>query len=388
MKGSIEKRGERSWRLTIDVGELPDGTRDRRRKTITVEDKALLKTTKKLQDHLDAELAAFKVEVETGEYIKPEKFALKSFIESKYYSYLNKLSPNTRATYKGVIRKHVLPFFGENKPIEKIKTLHCVDFMGGLEHYSVSMQLNCYTILRSIFGKAKQWKVIKVNPMDGVDRPKGDTRSKRYYDAEQATKALEALQKEPDNWRLFFTACMIGGFRRGEMLALEWGSVNFENQTIRIKQSLAAGQEIKKPKSDASERTVKMPQWFIDDLIRFKEMWTKDRDKEKQNGIWKGEDHEYVFHNGIGVPYYRVVPSHRWKEFTTKHELPHIRLHDLRHTAATLLLEEGVSLKVIQERHGHSDFQTTANVYSHVTKRLTDEAVSKLEKFRPQLVPN
>ncbi|MNW55548.1 putative prophage phiRv2 integrase [compost metagenome] len=255
-------------------------------------------------------------------------------------------------------------------------------------HYSVSMQLNCYTVLRSIFGKAKQWKVIKINPMDGVDRPKGDTRSKRYYDADQAAKVLEALQNEPDNWRLFFTACMIGGFRRGEMLALEWSQIDFEAQTILVKQSLAAGQVIKKPKSEASERKVKMPKWFMDDLADFRKAWEKDREKEQQNGIWSGGDHEYVFHNGIGVPYYRVVPSHRWKEFTSKYDLPHIRLHDLRHTAATLLLEEGVSLKVIQERHGHSDYQTTANVYSHVTKKLSDDAVDKLEKFRPQFVPN
>ncbi|GIP10458.1 site-specific integrase [Paenibacillus macerans] len=386
MKGSIEKRGERSWRLTIDVGELPDGTRDRRRKTITIDDKALLKTTKRLQDYLDDQLSAFKVEVETGEYISPGKFLFKNFIESKYYNYLNKLSPNTIATYKGIIKKHIIPFFGENKAIEKIKTLHCVDFMTSIEHYSVSVQRNCYTILKSIFGKAKQWKVIRVNPMNGVDRPKGDTRSKRYYDAEQAAMVLSELQKLPDNWRLFFTGCMIGGFRRGEMLALQWNDVDFDNQTITVSKSLAAGQVIKEPKSDASKRSVKMPKWFMDDLANFKSNWIKD--KEDSSDLWQGGEDEYIFHNGIGKPYYRVVPSHRWKKFTTDHELPHIRLHDLRHTAATLLLEEGVSLKVIQERHGHADFQTTANVYSHVTKKLSDDAVNKLEKFRPQSVPD
>ncbi|GIO50224.1 tyrosine-type recombinase/integrase [Paenibacillus azoreducens] len=385
MKGSIEKRGERSWRLTVDVGELPDGTRDRRRKTITVEDKSLLKTTKKLKDHLDAELAAFKVEVESGEYIQPGQFKFKEFIETKYVRYLNKLSPNTIDTYNGHLKKHIVPYF-ENKRLQDIKTMHCVDFMETLVNYSISMQLCIYTILKSVFGRAQQWKSIKVDPMEGVDRPKGDTRSKRYYNAEQAAEVLKELQKEPNNWRLFFTACMFGGFRRGEMLALEWDDIDFNAQTIRINKSLAAGQVIKKPKSENSERFVKMPKWFMDELTTFKEEW--ERDKEENISIWQGGESKFIFHNGVGQPYYRAVPSHRWKEFTTKYELPHIRLHDLRHTAATLLLEEGVSLKVIQERHGHADFQTTANIYSHVTKKLSDDAVDKLEKFRPQFVPN
>ncbi|KGE20034.1 tyrosine-type recombinase/integrase [Paenibacillus wynnii] len=385
MKGSIEKRGERSWRLTIDVGELPDGTRDRRRKTVTVEDTALLKTTKKLKDHLDSELAAFKVEVESGEYIQPGRFTFSEFVEQKYEKYLMKLSPNTIATYKGHLNKHIIPFFG-HRQIQDIRTMHCVDFIESLSAYSVSLQRCNHSILRSIFGKAKQWKIIKVNPMDGVDRPKGDTRSKKYYDADQAAAALTALQSEPNNWRMFFTACMIGGFRRGEMLALEWDDINFESRLISISKSLAAGQIIKDPKSDDSTRIVKMPQWFMDDLAIFKTEWDIRKDKNKE--IWQGGDFQYVFHNGIGKPFYRVVPSHRWKEFTTKHELPHIRLHDLRHTSATLLLEEGISLKVIQERHGHADYQTTANTYSHVTKKLADEASDRLEKFRPQSAPN
>lgn len=386
MKGSIEKRGERSWRLTIDVGELSDGTRDRRRKTITIDDAALLKTTKKLQDYLDAELAAFKVEVEAGEYIQPGKFTFREFVETKYTErHLSKLSPNTIDTYNGHLKKHIIPYFGHKK-LQDIRTMHCVDFIGALANYSVSLQICVYTILKSILGKAKQWKLLKINPMDGVDRPKGDTRSKKYYDSNQAAEVLTYLQKEPNNWRLFFTACMIGGFRRGEMLALEWGDVNFEEQTIRINKTLAAGQVIKRPKSDSSERNVKMPQWFMDDLAKFRTEWEQDRDD--QGTLWQGGKLEYIFHNGIGKPYYRVVPSHRWKEFTEKHDLPHIRLHDLRHTAATLLLEEGVSLKVIQERHGHADFQTTANIYSHVTKKLSDDAADRLEKFRPQYVPN
>ncbi|MEJ9165276.1 site-specific integrase, partial [Paenibacillus graminis] len=83
-KGSIEKRGENKWRLTVDLGLNNDGSRNRPRKTITVEDKALLKTTKKLKDYLDDELAKFKQEVLSGSYIAPSKLTFKEFYENEW----------------------------------------------------------------------------------------------------------------------------------------------------------------------------------------------------------------------------------------------------------------------------------------------------------------
>ncbi|WMT42793.1 site-specific integrase [Paenibacillus sp. D2_2] len=383
MKGNIEKRGEQSWRLTIDLGELPNGKRDRRRKTITINDKSLLRTTKKLQDYLEDQLAAFKVEIESGEYIQPSKFLFENFVEQKYSIHVNKLSPNTIKTYNAFINKHMITFF-RGKQMENIKTLHCVDFMESIKGYSISVQQCCHSILKSIFTKAQQWQVIKSNPMNGVDRPKGNNRSTKYYDAEQASKALMHLQTEPIAWRLYFTACMIGGFRRGELLALQWSDIDFEKQILHIDKSLASGQVTKAPKNNKS-RSVKMPKWFMDELERFKTEWIAEKDANMD--IWQGGNHEYVFHDGLGKSVHITSPSHRWKRFTKRNNLPDIRLHDLRHTSATLLLEEGVSLKVIQERHGHTDFQTTANIYSHVTKKLSDEAADKLEKFRPQFAP-
>ncbi|WP_367869927.1 tyrosine-type recombinase/integrase [Paenibacillus larvae] len=111
-------------------------------------------------------------------------------------------------------------------------------------------------------------------------------------------------------------------------------------------------------------------------------MWNEEKETAGQK--WEEREHSFIFHNGLGKPFYRTVPSQRWLQFIRANNLPHIRLHDLRHTAATLLLEEGVRLKVIQERHGHANYQTTADIYSHVTKRLTEDAVDKFEKFGPQ----
>lgn len=384
-KGSIEKRGERSWRLTVEAGFNIDGTRGRQRKSVTINDPHILKSKKRTNEYLENELAKFRMEVEAGQYIQVDKITFSDFVEKEYSKYLNKLSPNTIDTYLGHLNHMIIPALGTFQ-LGSIKTLQCVNYMESLNDYSVSTRLCHYSILKSIFKQAVKWKVIKENPMIGVDRPKGNTRSKRYYDSDQAATVLELLQNESDRWKLFFTACILGGFRRGELSAIEWTDIDFDNNTFIVRKSLAAGQIIKAPKTEDSIRVVVMPEWFMNDLKKYKVHW--ELEKEDMGDKWEGDSFQYVFHNGKGLPHHRTVPSQRWKEFTTKYNLPHIRLHDLRHTSATILLEEGVSIKVIQERHGHADYQTTANTYSHVTKKLAQHAVDKLEKFRPQSVPN
>jgi integrase len=384
-KGSIEKRGENTWRLTIDLGINADGVRDRPRKTITIEDKALLKTTKRLRDYLETELGRFKIEVETGEYITAEKMALKRFIEDEYTpKYLSKQSPTTIAVYTGHFKNHIVKKLGHMQ-MDQIKTMHLVNFLDTYSDKSVSMQMYLYRMLKSTFKQGIKWGFILKNPMLGVDRPKGDTRSKRYYDSEQAPTVIEALNNEPLQWRLFFLLCMFGGLRRGEALGLQWHHVNFDVGYLVIEDNIVVGQHIKRPKSESSIRTVYMPDWFFEMLKVYQTVWI-DHKKEFEDR-WNKE-RDFIFHGGMGKPYYVTVASQRWRQFTSANNLPHIRLHDLRHTAATLLLESGVDLKVIQERHGHANYNTTANIYAHVTKKLTQDAVSKLEKFRPQSVPS
>jgi integrase len=93
---------------------------------------------------------------------------------------------------------------------------------------------------------------------------------------------------------------------------------------------------------------------------------------------WEDGERSYVFHNSIGKPYYNNTPS-----FVKRHNLKQIRLYDLRHSAASLLLEEGVDLKTIQERLGHKKYQTTVDIYAHISEKVKKESASKLDKFDP-----
>lgn len=424
MKGSIEKRGTYSWRLRIDLGFHPDGTRNRPDETIKLDDPSLRKlsekckgysdATRKLKDYLDDQLADFKQKVLKGEYIKPSKLTFSKFALTTWKeNYANvKLGGYTRGNYMYLIKTHLIPRFGHME-LSEIKTMFLVKYMTLLKApearkkangkpLATSSQLNIYKALKAIFDAAYEWKIISSNPMDGVERPVADKKEKRairtrkkFYTKSEAMQLILALYKEPKRWRLYFIGVMLGGFRRGEMLGVEWGNVDFDNNSIYLETQITFDEDGKKIedelKTEHSEGWIAMPKWYMDELRIYKEEWIEEM---KTCPNWEGGKKQYVFHGGKGIMYFPTTPTTTWRKFLSRNELPHIRLHDLRHTTATLLRGSKVDLKAIQERLRHSKLSTTADLYTHETEEISREAADTFEIFdpenivRPQSVPN
>ncbi|CAI6087240.1 tyrosine-type recombinase/integrase [Cohnella sp. JJ-181] len=394
----VEKRSENTWRLNVVAGYRADGSKIMERRRVVVEDTALLKAPKKLREYLQEELVKFKMEVESGSYVSPEKMTFAAFVDEWREKFAKKeLSARTYKNYDGHIKKHIIPHFGHMR-IDQIKTMHIVTFVdelskpgarkdGRSDTLSSSTIVFIYKVIKSIFNQAQEWRVIKDNPMEGVKKPKLEKKTMSYFTSEEAQAAIKALYTEPVMWRLFMLGAMIGGFRRGELVALTWDDVDFEAGTIRIDESisLTEGGEaiIADPKTESSAATVDMPKWYMDELKKYERLWKKNymqvRDK------WKYTDGRlYVFHAGYGKPLYFSNPSQWWKKFLARHELKPIRLHDLRHTTATLLLENDTDLKIIQERLRHSQYSTTADLYAHVTKKASRATADKFNQFDPK----
>lgn len=178
---------------------------------------------------------------------------------------------------------------------------------------------------------------------------------------------------------------MFGGFRRGEGVALEWSDFNFEDNSIRIDESISLTQEgkavINKPKN-GSVGEVDRPAWYMNEMKRYRRNWLEE--KMLAGDKWEVGDKEYVFHSGLGKPYYYDTPSKRWSKFLKKHNLKRVNLYALRHTTAVLLLEDGVSLKDIRERLCHTKYQTTADIYGHISKKKSKETASKFDNYDPR----
>ncbi|MFD7525321.1 tyrosine-type recombinase/integrase [Paenibacillus chitinolyticus] len=281
--------------------------------------------------------------------------------------------------------------------MDQIRPLHLVTFFAGLTKkdgspMATNTKLNIYKAAKSIFDAAFDWKLIPENPMEGVQRPSAGKKEKKAmrsvkknYTRSEVETLLTALYSLPTNWRLYFTGVLLGGFRRGEFLAVEWNDINYERRAIWIEDQITFDEEGNKieseVKTEESEGWVYMPQWYMEELKRYERIWKKEKLSCKK---WLGGDKQYIFHGGQGVMYYPSTPTLTWRRFLAKYELPHVKLHGLRHTAGMLLRENGADLKTIQERLRHTKIGTTADIYTHESESISREAADQLEGLRPK----
>lgn len=381
---SIEKRGPNSYRLVVEAGYDANGKRIKKSKTVKV-------STKR---EAEKELAKFRVEVESGQYITPEKMTFTNFVikwEEKYAK--QHLGQVTLQTYKHQLKNHILPTFG-HLALERIKPMHIVDFIteleddgkrkdgeaGGLSSASI---LHIYRVLSDIFKRAMEWKIINENPVSHVKRPRITQQKEiQVYSEEEVTKLLKTLENELIHWRVMVTLALTTGMRRGELLALEWKHIHLEDGIIEVVQSMSClnGKAvIKKPKTKKSTRKVSIPSSMISDLKHYYLQCKKERLKL---GIACDEDNPFfVFSSEKGKPFYYTVPTTWLKRFFKRTKLRPIRFHDLRHTAATLLINQGVHAKIIAERLGHTDIRTTMNIYGHSLQTADQAAANTLDEL-------
>ncbi|WP_312337166.1 site-specific integrase [Anaerospora hongkongensis] len=406
---SIEKRGDRSWRLIVEAGLTADGTRDKKRKTIKVEDPALLKTKKKLREYLESEWWKFKDEVETGTYIKSENMTLKEFATSHFIpKYVEKeLSETTLETYRQNFKVHIYPFFGHKK-MDEIKTMHIVDFVTYLGTpearkdgkmgddrqplcLRTGTQRHIYVLLHRLFTRAVEWKVLKSNPCEGVTWPDQSEPNVVVYENDELDTILDALTSLSDTWRLLILGTYLSGFRRGEMVATELTDLNFNNNTIMIDENIPMkikGEAIiKTPKTKSSIRAVSMPDWYMEELALYVQEW--ENNKLAMGDKWKGGDRQFLFHAGYGRPFHPGSVTNRWNKFLKDNEIRHVKLHGLRHTSATYLLENGATIEAVKKRLGHAS-QRSTEIYLHTTKAVEKSMAQKFDRFNPnsKSVPN
>ncbi|WP_338749886.1 site-specific integrase [Bacillus sp. FJAT-52991] len=392
---SIEQRGERSFRLKVELGYGADGKRIRRAKTVKIEDDSLLRKKKKLNDFLQAELYKFKAEVESGEYIAPEKTLFIDFAhEWEEKKGKKTLGIKTLEERLILLKNHINPYF-KNQRIDHVNPMHIVTFYdflskdgarkdgkpGGLSPNTI---YEIDKVLRSIFGTAKEWRVIKDNPMEGVKRPKLAKTEMAFLDQEQASQLIIWLNENLDPvWKMIFLTALIGGLRRGEVVPLELSDIVWERNALSINKSVVTirGETLLKETKTGRTDELIMPTWYMNELKKYVHEWKKQ--KIMIGDKWEEKEKQYLFHSGTGKRYHPQTISQKWRKIRKQHGF-NIRLHDLRHTMVTLLIEEGVNMRIIQERARHSSSRVTNDIYGHVSKRAAESAADKFDRFSPE----
>ena len=159
---------------------------------------------------------------------------------------------------------------------------------------------------------------------------------------------------------------------------MKWSHIDFDHKTISVRDTrVIGGKNIveKDPKSVAGQRTISVGSSVISDLKKAKAQY--DRNKSSMGPRF--HDLDYVICKKDGTPYRPDSLTQKWRRFEKKHDLKVIRLHDLRHSNATALIEKGINATVVQKRLGHADVSTTLSFYTHVLPSMDQDAASKLD---------
>jgi integrase len=376
---SMQKRGKDSWLLVVHLGYDQHGKKIRKTKTI--------KTSSKRE--AEKELAKFCTEVETGAYISPEKMLLSAFVDEWEKTYAQgHLEANTLKTYRFALKNHILPHLGSIR-LNQITTIQINSFLQQLDRkdgkegdLSANSRLYIYNVLNNIFGRAVAWNLLKESPMKGVIRPKLAKKKADIYDEKDLRSLLQALDKEPLHWKILIQFALETGLRRGELLALTWNHIDFDQQTVTVSGSLIYdnGTVIKETKNVSSNRKVSLRNEFVTILKNFYQE-TQER-KALLGDRWEEKEHFYIFPNWeTGKALYPSTPTYWFRKFIERHDLKPLRLHDLRHLHATWLILNGVPLKVVSERLGHSKISTTSDIYGHVLPSADQAAAETLNSM-------
>ena len=337
------------------------------------------KTRKEVQEKLKVALR----EQQQGTLVTAPRQTLAQFLTDWLEnSQRQSVRPRTYERYEELVRLHIAPALGRYE-LQKLSAQHLQAFYAkkAEEGLSATTINHFHNVLHKALDTAVKWNLVARNVCDLVSPP----RRKRYevhpLTLEQVHKLLAVV--EGHEMEALFRLALATGLRRGELMGLKWQDINLDAGVLQVRRILSRvpskmpgkGYVEAEPKTQKSRRSVVIASFALEALKQHRE---RQREAEITAGpLW--QDHDFVFCTSIGT---HLNPTRdmldQLKVLLKKAGLPDIRFHDLRHSAATLLLSVGVHPKVVQEILGHSQISITMDVYSHVLPGMQQEAMSRL----------
>lgn len=311
-------------------------------------------------------------EKNAGIYFRASSVLLKSWMAQWFKDYCGNLEKTTKASYLDKIDNYILPILGglqlsqiSGQEIQQwVNQISAASPLTGKPLSPKSVK-NAFLVLRPAMDKAVELHMIRENPCIYVTLPKRKIFHPTVYTDEDIQRLLHCAMGTDLYIPLLLD--IFTGLRRGELLALRWSDIDFDAKKIYVRQNaVLAGNEllIKGPKTESGRREIAISDRMTEVLLEHR--------KQHSNS-------ERVVCQQDGKPYHPDSFTQKFQRFLTRNNLPHIRLHDLRHASATLMIEHGVDIKTVQARLGHSDISTTLNTYSHSTEKMNRAAADKLD---------
>lgn len=377
-EGTIYQRPDGRWTAQVTFGHDAEG----KPKRVTFYGK----TRKEVQEKLDKTRA----ELQAGTFAEPSKITLGEWLIKWLTVYVRpKVKPGSYANYDHIARTHIIPALG-NIPLQYLRTNVIQEFYnqkikngrlngkGGLSPRIIHLM---HQVINGALKQAVRERLINTNPAEHTTRPGLKYKEMSPLTADEVNKYLEAARGE----RLYpaFLLELTSGLRRGELLAASWDCVDLVNGTLTVKRTLARVRlvdsgtselQFSEPKTESGKRVIPLLPEVVQELKSHKA-------RQAQEKLIVGQayrDNGLVFATPTGGP---IEPRNFHRKHTQilkKAGLRHVRLHDLRHTFATILLQAGENPENLRDLLGHSKTSTTLDLYCHSTMDGKKKAISRL----------
>lgn len=379
MKGSVRKKGD-TWYYRIELG-IVDGKRKQK-------EKGGFRLKK------DCETAMTKAihDLENNFVLPDEKLSLDDIVQNFLTHTKATKKLNTSERYESIYNGHIKKDLGDLKAM-KVSPERLEKLFADKKDLSGSTLQLIYTVINSSFDRAIKQKKLNDNPCKYIERPTRKKPKTEVLTSDEVLMVLDELDLNKYNDYIMFIAlniCVELGLRRGELAALQWKHIDNNKKTITIEDNLiyVDGHTYLNNddlKTESSTRTLPASDALLSLLdqyrkkqlsnqVRYGEHYNKNKyNDEYQNFVMTWENGKVVHPN-----YYTM----RIKKIMQKLGIEkNIRFHDLRHTNATLLIQQQVDFKTLQKRLGHADFSTTMNIYAHVTEDMQRDATDKISSL-------
>lgn len=369
----VEKRAG-SYTTRVSVADPATGARVQRR------------LTARTKRELDVLVTQIRAKSQRGETITPNQTPLIEWMDDWYAGY--KASPATRHQARRAIDRHIAPHAIARRSIGTLQPLHIQGWVNDVSAGSEtraglmpSTLRRVYAVLRMALGRAHALRVIPLNPTDGVRLPVSRKHQAVILTREQARTLIQDAD-DPDDLHAAWVLAVTIGVRGGELMGLRWSDLDLDQREITIARTMTLDEDGRRtlgnaPKTAASARVIPLPQAAVDALHAHRVSW--DARRAIAGDLWHPDG--AVFDQGLGEHWGHAMGV--WRAFErTKQRLglpAALRLHDLRHTAATHMIWSGMPIPSVSRVLGHANSEVTMRVYAGVIDAMMAESVRIIE---------
>lgn len=382
-EGTIRQRKNGLWEGLYVAGRNEEGK---------IQRKSVYGKTKR---EVVEKLAAVTNDLRTGMYLPPDKITLSEWSKVWVKDYLADVTDSTMHQYEYQFRVHINPVLGSVK-LQKLTGAMIQSFYKKaqephkikLEKKSISSKglspksiKNLHGVLHSCLDQAIKVGYIKFNPCDACVLPK--VIKKEMNTVTDINQFFEIIRG--DEFEAVYIFAVFSGMRQGEIIGLTWDCVDFENKMITVEKQLRrdhsqAGEEYKFTMPKNGKKRIISPAQFVFDILR-KEKAKQSMNKLKHGADFKNTDN-LVFTNETGGHICGGTLYDHWKALLKVHGIEkNIRFHDLRHSFATISLENGEDIKTVSENLGHATVAFTMDTYAHVTEAMKKRSGERMQEF-------